>query len=493
MADQGSWDPLGGRQEPPPPVGGPPPARPFAQGPFGQGPLGPPSAPARPDDLLAPVVAHRPTKLRNVLAVAFAAALVGGGTAASLTLAGGDNGASSPQGAVQALYSAVEGSDVIGALDALDPGERAAIEPGLEDIFDQLKRLGVLSSGADLGHLSGLSVHYGPLDMTTDQLTSTVAAVTVAGTSETDTVDPTQLPLGSLITGLGIGSAHGVGAPTTTTTQDGPTVMGTVEVDGGWYVSLGYSMAINILKEDGASAAPAPAGQGLQPEGASSPQGAVQELFSSIANLDLSSLVGDLPPDEMAALDAYSPDWLPQAQAALGRLQGKLHVDFTDLDLSTEQVDSGTLVKVGSGLRFDVSGGGINVSYADGCARLSVLGTTRAECGDAGAGTAELRSLLQDMPAAVAPIFQRLATTPPDLGFVTVEERGQWYVSPTRTLLQAVVAGLSEFRAQDLTTIADNAEAVEHGFTTWLDKQVQGQLGTGGLGTGPPAAGILGI
>ncbi|MGP8204493.1 MAG: flagellar basal body protein FliL, partial [Acidimicrobiales bacterium] len=93
---------------------------------------------------------------RVFLTIAAAVALVGAGTGTSLALSSSSPaGASTPAGAVSDLFTALGNSDVIGMLDAVAPGERDAIEPGLQNIFDQLKRLGILSSGADLGDLTG--------------------------------------------------------------------------------------------------------------------------------------------------------------------------------------------------------------------------------------------------------------------------------------------------------------------------------------------------
>ena len=76
-------------------------------------------------------------------------------------------------------------------------------------------------------------------------------------------------------------------------------MLGTEEVGGSWYVRLGYSIAINMLKGEGQSGAP-PASTALQAVGAPTPQGAVQALFVDISNLDLGGLLADFPPDEMA-------------------------------------------------------------------------------------------------------------------------------------------------------------------------------------------------
>jgi hypothetical protein len=168
-----------------------------------------------------------------------------------------------------------------------------------EDIFGQFKRLGILSTDADLGDVTGLSAQYKGFATSTDQLAPDVAAVTVTGGSVTGSVDPGQLPLATYFKDL-LGVALNGTPHTATSPASGPLVLGTEEVGGNWYVSLGYSIAINVLKGEGQSGAPPAASTALQAVGASTPQGAVQALFDDVSNFDLGGLLADFPPDEMA-------------------------------------------------------------------------------------------------------------------------------------------------------------------------------------------------
>src|SRR5487761_728852 len=72
---------------------------------------GPPAPPPRP-------------KAPLFIAVVVAIVLIAGGVVAGVSLTSSSSGTNSPQGAVQALFSAAEKSDVVGALDAVDPSER---------------------------------------------------------------------------------------------------------------------------------------------------------------------------------------------------------------------------------------------------------------------------------------------------------------------------------------------------------------------------------
>jgi hypothetical protein len=417
------------------------------------------------------------------MAVASAVVLVGAGTGASLVLAGatGDSGASSPAAAVQQMIAALNKSDVIGVLDNLAPGERNALEPGLRDIFGQLKRMGVLSSAADLDDITGLHVSEQGMAASTDQLTPDLAAVTVSGGTNSEAVDPGQLPLGSYFQGL-VDKAMNGRAVSTSGPNNGKATLGTVKVDGGWFVSLGYSIAINALRSSGQSGAPPTTGQ-LQPVGASSPQGAVQALFGSVSQLDLTGLLEDLDPQELAAVDAYAPDWLPSAQRALDKLQGQVSISFGNLAFSTQAVDSGTLVKVDNSLTLSVKAHGVDVEYANGCYTISGNGSHEHECISSG-GQYEAK-LLDLLPQAVQPIFKRLATMRPDTGFATVQENGKWFVSPTRTYLGAISAELSEFQPGDIQAIIQNASGIGNALEKYEQQAMNDQgfkLPSGNLG-----------
>ena len=53
--------------------------------------------------------------------------LAGGGAATYVAFAAGDSGAGSPKAAVQKVIGDLENSDLVGVLDDLAPGERAAL------------------------------------------------------------------------------------------------------------------------------------------------------------------------------------------------------------------------------------------------------------------------------------------------------------------------------------------------------------------------------
>lgn len=448
---------------------------------------GPQSAPVpawSADDVLVAGMATPGTRRRTgrlLGAVAMAAVLVAGGAGTSMALAaGGGGGASTPAGAVEDLLRAMGNSDVIGMMDDLAPGERNALAPGLEEIFGQLKRTGALSSGADLNDITGISVGFSGYQLSTRQVGPGIAAVTMTGGGVEGKLDASQLPLGTYFRALAIAAtqdrARTGGGPVS-----GTTLFGTTEVSGKWYVSIGYSYALNILHSMGQPLAP-PAERVL-PVGAPSPQGAVRALFSSISDLDLQSLVSDLDPGELAALDTYAPLFLDRAQTALETIKSQVSIGFTMPTMTTAQIPGGTMVKFGGrfAMRVDVPRAGVSFDYAGGCYTITTAGQTRRHCQDKSATSQIEHVLVQSMPPAVQPIIQRLIVSPPDIGIVTSEVNGRWYVSPTRTYLQALNATLAELRPGDIQSLVANGGAIGKGFQRFARRQAQRALDSPGL------------
>ena len=170
-----------------------------------------------------------------------AGAIVAGGFAAISF--GASDGSDTPEAAVEKLFDAVENADAVGVLESLAPGERASLQPGLDDVVGELARLGVLEEGFELGPISGIEVDIEGLQLSSEALGEGVSAVSIdAGTITTQT-DAASLPLGPVVQAL----VAGAGMPQESATEDlagsGDDVIVAVEEDGSWHVSLWYSAA----------------------------------------------------------------------------------------------------------------------------------------------------------------------------------------------------------------------------------------------------------
>ncbi|MCU1494030.1 MAG: hypothetical protein JWO62_1794 [Acidimicrobiaceae bacterium] len=397
------------------------------------------------------VVTKRRVAGRLPIALGLVVALAGGALGTTWAFAGNSAGSSTPAEAVTALLGAVQNSDGIGVLDALDPGERQAIEPGLTSLVSNLKRLNVLSSGAALTRVTGISVRFENIATTTRMLNASLATVAITGGTVVSSTDAAKLPLGSFVTNLA-DSAIRAAKPTTTSApaSTGKSAIATVKVDGTWYVSLGYTIAVDAT--GGAAAAPPPAG--LQATGASSPDAAVRTLLDDLSTLDLSGIVADLSPDEMSALQQYAPRFLPSGQATIDVVAKQVTIT-PQFALSSSSLGNDALVKVTS-FAVTVTHGPATYRYANGC--ITITGASNVATGPICSTSA---ASLASLPAALRALVDRLRAAKIATGFITVEVGGRWFVSPTRTLFQELDATLAALRPQDLLDLAAYARAFE--------------------------------
>jgi hypothetical protein len=418
-----------------------------------------------PKDQPVAVGRGRSRRGRTIVTIVVAVCLIGGGAGAAVAMTGGSGpgstGGSSPASAVNRLLNAADHSDLLGAVDALVPGEQAAIESGAMGLVDQLIRLKVLSPGMNLSHVGGVSLRFSGITTRTTMLTSSLAAVAITRGSETGSVAARKLPLGSFVSGLARGLLPTQSQHARTPVSTGHSAIVTEDVGGTWYVSLGYTIAYDAAREQGLSGVPPAASAAVPASGSATPEGAVRALLTDTASLNLAGMIGDLPPGEMGALQSYAPLFLGKAEAALAKDRTELRVKITSMDLSASAVAGGTLVRViGVGLtaRYD----GITFSYKEGCLTYTQASETVHRCPSPAAAKAERQAviarLLPRLPRSLRALVTRLETKKVAIGLMTVQENGRWYVSPTATMFEAMNASLSLLQPQDLVAIASFVE-----------------------------------
>ena len=403
--------------------------------------------PSQTDEFLE-ASAPRPRRRRTVTVIVCVLVLLGAGVGSAIAVSGAAGGGSTPAGAVNALLTAAQNSDLLGALDAVAPGERSAVEPGFLTLVHELQRLDVLAPAANPSHVAGISLHFRGIETRTRYLDSAVAAVTITRGTVTGSADLAKLPLGSFVTGLA-GNLLRKTSARTGSAATGKSSIVTVKVNGTWNVSLGSTIAVDALTSSGASAAlPSPT-QAVHPVGADSPKGAVSALLDSIAAFDLKGLIADLAPGEMGALQSYAPLFLDKGTAALSLVRSLVTAKFTGLVTSTQPFGAMTLVKVNSvGLTLGYRG--ITISIAGRCATTSFRGQARKVC----SSPAQVEKLLNLFPPATRSLVERLQHARPDSGLATVEVGGKWFVSPIATVFQSINAVASLLEPQDLRMIA---------------------------------------
>jgi hypothetical protein len=400
-------------------------------------------------------------------------AVVTAGVFAFSWLTAGD-GASSPEAAVDQLFGAIEDEDPIGALEALAPGERKVLREPFEDIVGELQRLGILDE-FDLRQVPGTSFSVEDLRYETTSLTDEVVVVEVVDGTIVTRFAPDDLPLGPVVRDqVGDDDESGsLGEPESTVVAfaDDPMELVAIKEDGGWHVSLAYTIAETVR---GDSDTPlSELGAGPDPVGGTGPEEVVRDLVDAAVDLDAARAVTLLPPDEMRSLYDYAPLFLPEANEAAARAREEgTAITVSDLELSVEGDGSVRRVRFEA---YDIEMvdeySTSRVAYDGECTTsTTTYDYSRSEAfyDDYGTDPSEPTEQTDEFRYCRGddlddePYLGGLL----DLGFVSsisevepgltvVEIDGRWYVSPVRSILDSVVEVLEAMSPEDVTELTD--------------------------------------
>ena len=472
----------------PPPGAGYPPASPPP------GHLPPPNAPgpgmAPPADYGygAPPVQQLETVVRKgsrggrIAAAAIGVvALVGGGAFAVTALRSSASGASSPQAAVDELFTAVNNEDVIGVLNALPKGEREAFVPFAQDTLAEMKRLGLVDGGTDLGKVGGVDVEFTGYTTSVVDVADTVANVKVSGGTMKAGYDMSQLPMGDLLIDTFFDGERPQGAATTSSPNTDDLEVTTVKDDDGWHVSLWYSLAENARQGAGM---PAPNfGHGVPAVGADTPEGAVTALVDALSTLDVERMIELSPPSEAAALHDYAPLFLDDAKDAVDQLfdDSGLELDVALTGLASEgSGDRRVVTFTGVEGTATVGGETVEFSYEDGCWSVTPPdGTHVAGCV---ADTLADADLTPEQTDSVERIVDR------GIRIVVTEEDGKWYVSPFGTVTETWLTLLRAVERADIEKLSEGAgQLLDEGVSDLPFGGPLNGFGLGGPGSGSSA------
>lgn len=414
----------------------------------------PPPASAFPSYIaeLPPATVHKRGLGTRSLAAVLGVVLVGGGLsfAVSQSAAGG---ASTPEEAVQQLFDAISDEDVVGVLDVLPEGERRSLQQPLEDLSAELQRLGVLSEDFDLSGVEGIDLEFDDLDLGSEPLAAGMSVVHLRGGSLTTAIDPDNLPIGDELRSL---MEELNGEPLViepSSNSDDLNAAGdsidivTVEEDGTWRVSLYYSIA--EAARAGTDLPLPDFGAGIAPNGQASPEAAVEALLrSGVEDLDIAAMIALLPPDEMAALQDYAPLFIDDAAADIADFRSRYTGSIDGVQLSADRNGDEALVTIDDiDIQLAYEDEDQSATFDGSCMRWSYQNE-----GD------EEEQCLDDLPIGSAGPGQMdvpRRDNPPPIGILAVEVDGLWYVSPTRTILGAMAAGLGAFDDDALASIPD--------------------------------------
>ena len=426
----------------------------------------------------APASGRRRQRRRGPASITAAALFVvaGGAFAAGQIEALGtaDGGAKTPDGAVEAMFQSLSENDVLGVLDHLAPGEREVVKDATVDYVDELSRLGVVSEDLDLSAVPGFEFSYGGMTYASEQANERVWLVEVTGGTMTVGVNTAELPVGDLLFDRLDLATNSV---TETVTVDIAEDLGddelrvaVVEEGGSYFVSSFYTAA----ELAAASAGYTMPATSIPAVGAATPADALRGVIDAGIQLDVAGLIELTPPDEMAALHDYGLILVELAEQALGEADVESALDGWTISVDALDLEQ---VEVTGGIKLqpthiavsgaDTEGRGFDVSATkvdETCVDYSV---TAVEVRDGGAPdevamsgracAADIKNAFEgeDVPVEVQAIAERLVGQLGQVGVVTVEVDGRWYVSPSRTLTDVLLVGMQGLEGDDIETLWD--------------------------------------
>jgi len=396
-----------------------------------------------------------------IAAVVVAVAVVVGGAVTYQAVSDKNTtGAASPKAAVQTIITDLNNSDLIGVLDDLAPGERAALANPAVDAVNHLKRLNVLRRSADPASVSGVQFRAQNLAFAGQTITVNdhVQIVELTGGTITIGSDLTKVPFTGdfLKAAFPNGTPTGAGKQRTVNLADavkanGPIRLAAQKVHGRWYPSLAYTIADNAAHSAGQTPS---AADYIPAVGADSPQAAVKGVIDAAMNGDWTGVIKLLSPDELAAVHDYGRLLLTNAPSPTSS-----GFTINDLQLTEKPISGGAQRVSLSKLSITKDGSTVSVAIDNGCYTLTMQGQTQKECaadvvdmalrflgGLSGSGP----SLTQAQKDAVTHLFTGLTQE----GVDTTQTGGKWFVAPVRSWLDIVTSLLGSLQGNDLIELA---------------------------------------
>lgn len=394
-------------------------------------------------------------------AVVGVAAVLAAGTFAFTQLRSNDSdgGAASPEAVGQQLVTALDNEDILGAVDLLLPGERETFRQPMLDLVDELTRLQVTDDSADLSKVGGIDISITDPKVSVDETNvADISTVSVAGTASV-TVDGRDLPIGDfLIESVFNGERPKVNQDSGD--KDLNVSFTTVKEGGRWYISLFHTIANKLIGDKDIPEV------GIKPVGASTPEGALDNLVQYTSKLDLENIIASLNPNEAAALQRYAPLFLDDAQKVLDNVD----ITWKISDTKYSVTGSGNRRQVAiDGFHFEaqVNGDTVEFDWADGC----LVGTTPNgevdSCTAMNQQAGSIDTYLEQLGLSDNETLRQLVT---DIGksfsdisvhgVVVDKVDGSWYVSPIGTGAETILSVLRALDRDEVDTLINDVKNV---------------------------------
>lgn len=462
-------------------------------------PVAPPTEFARPP-VEAPPVAESPVDrvvvgpmeaetrsgagaIARVVAACVAALLVAGGAVLAFGALTAEGGAETPEAAWEQALQALNDEDVVALAEIMEPSERETLFEAGFDFVDELTRLDVLDDDIDLSALEGIDLTVAGFEPRVERPRDGLAHIYLGTGTIAGEIDVAALPLGQLV-------LDRLDAEQSTFTDEGQdttdptsTPLVAVERDGRWYLSLWYTVAENArLESDLPLPDPFDRPAAI---GGPTPEAAVRLLFEEAVQLDVRRMIGALDPEEMAVLYDYAPLFLDDIEPATNSFLEEARASgwtwgFQDLTFATAELGDGLASVALQSFAFSAqSEGGSSFELAVSPESLDLRVETIDEFfGDrfTMSVTIDGECLVLEMDDSFEPVSERLcgdeladsagiAELDPgaslaqidQVGFVTREVDGVWYISPIRTGLDAMVTAVEQLEPETLAEFVDDA------------------------------------
>lgn len=477
-------------------------------------PTGPPEpfGPAEPPYIRPERARSRPGR-RVAVSVAGVAALLAAAFGVA-SLAQGD-GASSAEGAVEDLFDAIADEDAIGVMQAVTPAERSVLRPAVEGVAGEARRLEVASDALDLDDIAGIEIDVRDLELTASALGDGVAMVDVVGGTLSSSVAIDELPLGPVVREVLDRQDADVDDASDTAPLEGLKLVA-IERDGGWRVSLLYSLA-ELSRRDMDPEPPIPTfGAGIPARGAASPEAVIHEMVDAASGLDVHRLVELTSPVEMEVLHDYGPllvDAVADADPGTPVEVSDLRLEVHD-GVDGRKVVEATSYAVSAGddedhfeIRFDGKCTTVTTRYTytstftpvgEAIPTVDVPGETgdldvppepdtesRTETETEKTCIGEESAL---SPVGVLGTFGSAAAAP---RFVVEPRDGAWYLLPADTIFDTLLAGLRAVDTEDVRAVTrmwtGDAEWLWYGDEFWEECGVEQPAATASTSVGEAA------
>jgi hypothetical protein len=411
------------------------------------------------------------SKRKKIAALGAAIVLLAGGgaTAMALRAANDGGGAATPDKAVTTMLAALEKGDILGAVDTFPANERSIARQLANDWSKQFTRLSGQPKQVDLNRVDGFGLKLEGVTTVDESVNADIVNVMVNVEKASLVGANGSSPFGGLTDafvpgassedssdGSGDGSSDGTDQSSGSDLGGAHGIITTVHDAEGWHPSLMYTAFDSIRRSKEADKPTA--ADAIKARGSATPEEAVADMVNALGAQDQMRIIELLPPTEWAAAHAYGKVLVNDQTAVDDPYQST--VSFSDMKFEAKSVDGGKKLIPTSFKAHNQPGSETGDEPDD--VTVTKKGTDCVRIQLANAGTDETHCIDEidkrindnsDVSEAMIDVAKRLALKYGEIGFIVVQEGGEWYVSPIQTVNDTMLTFVSAINKNDIDTI----------------------------------------